>query len=449
VEVGVALPAATTSRRRARSRRKCVWVLAYACGALLPLLLAAQTPVASGRSVTDELGASLGIVALSLLGLQLILPSRLRVISGVLGADVAVRLHRRLAHVTFAAIGAHIAVVVLAKPARVTLLLFFGAPWRAQAAVTSVVALVLLVASSIWRGRLHIPYAAWRALHLALGGAALVFAAIHTVGLHGYLSHGLAALWFGLFVIGSLAALVELRVLKPRRLARDAYVVQAVIPERGGATTIRLQAKGHFGTPFRPGQFAWLKLADNSTGLAEHPFSYSSSALTPARPSFTIKHYTGFSRKVADLKPGTELVLDGPHGSYWPARDATGYVLIAGGIGITPSLSLLRTAADMGDTRPYLLIYGNRSESDIVFADELEGISVRLNLKVVHVLSRPSANWDGERGRIGKELLDRHLPADLRGFEFFVCASPPVVEATVSALTLAGIAREFIHMESF
>jgi 3-phenylpropionate/trans-cinnamate dioxygenase ferredoxin reductase subunit len=425
------------------------WVLAWACGAVLPLALVAQTPAASGRSVTDELGASLGIVALSLLGMQLILPARLRIVSGLLGADVAVRLHRRLAHVTFAAIGAHVAVVMLAKPARVTLLLFFGAPWRAQAAVTSLLALFLLVASSIWRGKLQIPYAAWRALHLALGGGALVFAAIHTIGWHGYLTHGLPALWFAVFVIGSLAALVELRVLKPRRLVRDTYVVQAVVPERGGATTIRLQAKGHFGMPFRPGQFAWLKLADNSTGLAEHPFSYSSSALTPARPSFTIKAYKGFSRKVAELEPGTELVLDGPHGSYWPARDASGYVLIAGGIGITPSLSLLRTAADLGDTRPYLLVYANRSESDIVFAEELEGISVRLNLKVVHVLSAPSADWDGERGRIGKELLDRHLPADLRGFEFFVCASPPAVEATVSALTLAGIAQEFIHMECF
>jgi 3-phenylpropionate/trans-cinnamate dioxygenase ferredoxin reductase subunit len=447
--IDASLPLTPRVRRRCGLRKKAAWVVAYGCGVVLPLVLAARTPAAPGRGIADELGSALGIIALALLGLQLVVPARLRAVTGVLGADVAVRLHRRLADVTFAAIGAHVAVVMLAQPARLLFLLFFGAPWRAQAAVTSTVALALLVGSSVWRGRLQIPYILWRALHIALGAGALILAAVHTVGVHGYLMHGLAAVWLALFVAGSVTALIELRILKPRRLARDAYVIQAVVPEAGGATTIRLQAKGHQGRSFRPGQFAWLKLADNSTGLAEHPFSYSSSALTPARPSFTIKAYKGFSRKVAELEPGTELVLDGPHGSYWPARDAAGYVLIAGGIGITPSLSLLRTAADLGDTRPYLLVYANRSESDIVFAEELEGISVRLNLKVVHVLSAPPADWDGERGRIGKELLDRHLPADLRGFEFFVCASPPAVEATVSALTLAGIAQEFIHMECF
>jgi len=447
--VDAPVPLTRRARRRAGSRKKAAWVVAYGCGVVLPLALAARTPAAPDRGIADELGSALGIIALALLGLQLVVPARLRAVTGVLGADVAVRLHRRLADVTFAAIGAHVAVVALAKPARLLFLLFFGAPWRAQAAVASTVALALLVGSSVWRGRLQIPYALWRAVHIALGAAALLLAAVHTVGVHGYLTHGWAAVWLAVFVSGSVTALVELRILKPRRLALDAYVVQAVVPEAGGATTIRLQAKGHTGRSFRPGQFAWLKLADDPTSLAEHPFSYSSSAVTPARPSFTIKAYDGFSRRVAELEPGTDVVLDGPHGSYWPARDATGHVLIAGGIGITPSISLLRTAADLGDRRPYLLVYANRTEADIVLAEELAGLAVRLDLTVVHVLSAPSEDWTGERGRICKELLERHLPADLRGYEFFVCASPAAVATSVDALAAAGVAPEYIHVEDF
>jgi predicted ferric reductase len=443
------LPRLRRSRRHARELHNLAWVLAYVAAIVLPLVLAARTPAAPDRRIVDELGSSLGIVALSLLGLQLVLPSRVRPVMGLLGADVAVRLHRRLADVTFAVIGAHIAVVMLAKPARVILLAFFGAPWRAQAAVASTISLVMLVCSSIWRGHLQLPYAAWRALHLALAAGALVLAAVHTVGVNRYLTHGLAAIWLALFVTGSVAMLIELRVLKPRRMARDTYVVQAVVPERGGATTIRLQAKGHLGRPFRPGQFAWLKLADDPGGLVEHPFSYSSSALTPARPCFTIKAYEGFTRTIAQIAPGTDVVLDGPHGSFWPARDASGFVLVAGGIGITPSISLLRTAADLGDRRPYLLFYANRSEADMVLAEELDGLAVRLELTVVHVLSAPSTSWTSERGRIGKELFDRHLPRDLRGFEFFVCASPAVVSAAVDALSLTGVAPEHIHVESF
>jgi predicted ferric reductase len=447
--VDASLPQVPRTRRRQHARRKSAWVAAYAFGVVLPLVLVAGVPAGPGRGLDDELGSALGIISLSLLGLQLVVPARLRAVAGVLGADVAVRLHRRLADVTFAAIGAHVAVVMLAEPTRLLFLLFFGAPWRAQAAVASTLALALLVGTSVWRGRLQIPYVLWRGLHIVLGAAALIFATVHTVGVQGYLSHGPAEVWLAVFTVGAMAALVELRVLKPRRLARDAYIVQEVLPEAGGATTIKLQAKGHLGTTFRPGQFAWLKLADDSTGLAEHPFSYSSSAITPVRPSFTIKPYGGFSRHVAELEPGTEVLIDGPHGSYWPDRDATGYVLVAGGIGITPSISLLRTAADLGDPRPYLLVYANRSWDDVVMARELEGIARRLDLTVVHVLSAPSEGWMGERGRISPELLERHLPADLRGYEFFVCASPRCVATTVDAFVRAGVAPEFVHVESF
>jgi len=181
----------------------------------------------------DELGSSLGIVALSLLGLQLVLPARLPLVSGGLGADLAVRLHRRLADVTFAVIAAHVAVVVLAEPARAAFLAFVGTPWPVQAAVVSTGALGALASSSTWRGRLRLPYSTWRALHLGLAAGALVFATAHTIGVDRYLTRGIAAVWLALLVLGSLAALVELRVLRPRRLARDAYVVQEVVTEPG------------------------------------------------------------------------------------------------------------------------------------------------------------------------------------------------------------------------
>jgi predicted ferric reductase len=99
--------------------------------------------------------------------------------------------------------------------------------------------------------------------------------------------------------------LVELRLLRPRRLARRAYVVERVGEERGAATTLALRADGHRGHHFRPGQFAWLKLADAPHALVEHPFSYSSSANRPERPEFTIKAYGDFTSRVPQLRPGT------------------------------------------------------------------------------------------------------------------------------------------------
>ena len=222
-----------------------------------------------------------------------------------------------------------------------------------------------------------------------------------------------------------------------------------MIPECGGAVTVELRADGHTGQRFIPGQFAWLKLPDLKASLAEHPFSYASSAEAPGRPSFTMKTNAGFTARAAGFEPGTRLLVDGPHGAFRPRSSSTGTLLIAGGIGITPSMSILRTAADRSDRRPYLLLYASRSLDGITFADELETLKTRMNLTVVNVLSAPPPDWPGERGRINAGVLDRHLPGDIRHWQFLVCGSGPFVDGAVEALVAVGVPGERVHAERF
>src|SRR3954467_2404444 len=134
-----------------------------------PFLLAEAGGWNGQRACSAELGSTLGISALGVLALVLILPTRLRALAG-LGADAAVRLHRHLVGVLMALIVGHIMLAVALQPARYTLLRFVGQPWRAQAAMTSAACLLALIAVSVWRRRLRISYAAWRALH---GGSPL------------------------------------------------------------------------------------------------------------------------------------------------------------------------------------------------------------------------------------------------------------------------------------
>jgi len=222
-----------------------------------------------------------------------------------------------------------------------------------------------------------------------------------------------------------------------------------VLPERGGAVTLALRAEGHDGRPFRPGQFAWLKFADAPHALAEHPFSYSSSALRRERPTFTIKAYGGFTRRVAQIQPGARMLMDGPHGSFSARPDAERFVLIAGGIGITPIMSLLRTAADMSDRRPFLVLYGSLRWERATFREELERLRQRIDLRVVHVLTEPPADWQGEAGFIDGALLERHLPRDLRGADLFLCGPSRMLAATVAGLERLGVAPEHVHAEQF
>ncbi len=430
-------------------RSKGLWVAAYCLAAVLPLAAVLVSSPPGGRGLVVELASALGIMALTLLALKLVLPARMRVVARPLGAEVAIRLHRHMADVLVAAITAHMALVVVGDPSNLALFDPLGAPWRAKAAVASCVALGALVATSLLRRRLRLPYARWRGLHNALGIGALGLGLLHAVGVDRYLTHGPAGpVTAGLAGLGVLC-LVELRLLRPRRLARRPYVVERVERERGGATTLALRADGHRGCRFRPGQFAWLKLADAPHALVEHPFSYSSSASRPQRPAFTIKAYGEFTSRVPQLRPGTRLLVDGPHGSYRQRRGAERFVLIAGGIGITPIISLLRTAADSGDRRPFLLVYGSARWQQVTFREELERLQRRLDLRVVHVLREPPPSWAGETGFIDTDLLARRLPADLSRADVFVCGSAPMLAAAIEGLERLGVAPEHVHAEQF
>ncbi len=83
------------------------------------------------------------------------------------------------------------------------------------------------------------------------------------------------------------------------------------------------------------------------------------------------------------------MYIDGPYGAFTSGCPSDTQVLIAGGVGITPMMSIIRTLADEGDKRPVILLYGSRDWDSITFREELEAIQPRLNLKVVHVLSDP------------------------------------------------------------
>jgi predicted ferric reductase len=172
-----------------------------------------------------------------------------------------------------------------------------------------------------------------------LGLAVVGFAFAHVIGVSKFVATGSVRWGVLVFVLAAGAAAFYLRIGRPFAAGARPYAVRAVRRERGDATTLELAADGHPGPPFGPGQFAWIKLAQAPYSLTEHPFSFASSAERPERPAFTIKALGDFTERVAELEPGTPVLLDGPHGSFHEALPDAGFALVVGGIGITPLLS--------------------------------------------------------------------------------------------------------------
>jgi ferredoxin-NADP reductase len=125
-------------------------------------------------------------------------------------------------------------------------------------------------------------------------------------------------------------------------------------------------------------------------------------------------------------------------------------VLIAGGVGIAPMMSILRTLKDMKDEGPVILIYGSHNREQTAFAEELLALQKTLRLHVTFALENPDDSLSSERGRISEDLLKRHIPADSRNqFEYFICGPSSMMDMAERYLDRAGIPSQLVHSERF
>jgi len=429
------------------------WIATYIALAIAPLVLLKLGEVPPGREYWRELSVALGFAGLTMLTLQFALTARFRSIKAPYGADVIYHFHRQISLVTFGLILAHPLLLFIFSPATLGLLNVLAAPWRARLGVLAVLLLLGLILTSVWRKRLAIDYSAWRIWHGLLATGIVALAMGHIILARHYLNQPWKqAIWvaYGLFWAG---LLVYVRIIKPILLLRRPFVVERVTPERGAAWTLVLRPDGNPGFGFMPGQFAWLTAGRSPFAEAEHPFSFSSSAADTGRIAFTIKELGDFTRTIKDLRPGQRVYVDGPFGHFSVDRQphAAEYVFIAGGVGITPIMSMLRTLADRVDVRPLLLFFASKDWDSVTFREELETLIPRLNLKIVHVLEKPPAQWDGERGFLSQAVLEKHLPKewDRNAIEVFLCGPPPMMAAVEQALLKLGVPLGDIHSERF
>ncbi|MCY1137019.1 FAD-dependent oxidoreductase [Actinoplanes sp. Pm04-4] len=148
-----------------------------------------------------------------------------------------------------------------------------------------------------------------------------------------------------------------------------------------------------------------------------------------------------------DVAAGDTLRVSGPFGEFTWQESAGTLLLIAGGIGITPLLSVLTEAAESGRTGRIVLLAGCRTEDEIPFRRELEQLPARLpGLEVVFLVSRPGDGWTGRRGRIDLETLRPYADDVTR---VHLCGPAPMMQDVIGWLTELAVPRDAIHTEAF
>ena len=427
-----------------------VWIGIYLALVLAPLLVLLTGPVPPGAGFWWDLSMAIGFAGIAMLGVQFVLTARFRRASAPFGLDILYYFHRYMAIFAFVLICSHYLLIRLANPDVLGTANPLTAPWHMTSGRAALLCFATVIVTAVWRKPLGIPYDAWRLAHVLLTLTGLHLAVGHIEGVDYYLNTpGKRPLWIA-FTLSWVLLIVYVRAFKPWRMRKTPYRVVDVKQETGNTWTLALQADGHAGLRFQPGQFAWLTLRASPFALKEHPFSFSSSAEQPQRLEFTIKDRGDFTRTVPTIAAGEVAYLDGPYGAFSVDRyTAPGFVFIAGGVGIAPIMSMLRTLADRHETRPLWLVYANNRHDGIIFREALEDLKMRLSLRVVHVLEQPTADWNGECGLVTQALLEKTLPENRRQLEYFLCGPKPMTLCVEQALHTLRVPLGRVHTELF
>jgi predicted ferric reductase len=227
-------------------------------------------------------------------------------------------------------------------------------------------------------------------------------------------------------------------VLSVRKLAKNAWGVRAG-PVPGGKFN------------FLPGQFAFVTPVSSKIPRESHPFTIASSPETQNYLEFVIRSCGDFTDRVRHLAPGDKILINGPYGrfSHCLVKEKLPVVMIAGGIGITPMISMLRTLAVSKGKQKIVLIWSNQTREHIVFGRELSALKSQIDeFSIHHILTR-ECSQKSEYQRLNKESLSSVLGAFPRKSHVFLCGPPGLCTGLMPVLSELGFSRARVYTESF
>lgn len=409
-----------------------------------------------GPALTS-LGRLTGLVSSDLLLLQVLAMARVPWAERAFGQDRLARWHRVLGFTSFTLMLAHIALVTVGysvaagtgAPAQLWDLVVSYPGMLLAAAGTAL--LVLVVVTSVRAARRRLRYESWHLMHLyAYLGVGLALPHQLWTGTDFVSTPVARAYWWGLYLLALGAVLVYRLGVPVYRSVRHRMVVSEVVVESPGVVSVHVTGRDLHALPVRAGQFLVWRFLDGAGWTRGHPYSLSA-APQPRMLRITVKDLGDDSRRLAGLRPGTRVLVEGPYGALTAERrhhPAARTTLLAAGIGITPLRALLEEVPPGGAT----LLYRARDEDHLALRAELDALAAERGHRVVYLLGPRAADnsWlpRSWAGTDDATALLRLLPG-IRETDVFVCGPEAWTDAALSALRRSGVPDAQVHVERF
>jgi predicted ferric reductase len=310
------------------------------------------------------------------------------------------------------------------------------------AATAGTALLITVVVTSLVIVRRRLRYETWYLVHL-MAYAGILLGWFHQIPTGNELSANptAAGYWTALY-LATLALLVLFRLAQPlARSVRHRLRVAEVTVENHSVVSLRVTGRRLDRLGARAGQFYLWRFLSRDRWWEAHPFSLSE-APDGRSLRITVKHSGDFTSRMAGIKPGTLVAVEGPFGAFTDAvRRRERVVLIAGGIGITPVRALVQEMR--GDL---VLVYRALREEDLVFRQELDRLARDRGIALHYVVGDHGAPG-GERLLAADHL--RELVPDIEKREVYICGPPAMMDVLTRNVRQAGVPRRHVHTERF
>ena len=386
-----------------------------------------------------SVGQLAGILGMVLLSINLIISARLRLYERFLpGFNVLYGYHHTIGGLALVLLLIHpVALAFSAVGGSFSQILFLFLPSQELSVLFGQLALGLLLVLLIITLYIKLPYEWWRLSHMLLG-IPLLLASMHVFLIPSDVARSLGLKYFllGLAIIG-LVSYFYRTVLGHWLIKRYNYVIGSV-RNLGEITEITAKPVG-VAIPFEPGQYAFIKIKGLGFSFETHPFSFSASPTATGEVRFSAKNLGDYTKDLKKIKEGARMTLEGGYGTFTIRNiKKARQVWVAGGIGVTPFLSM---AGDMGGEQTEVF-YCVNDWSEAVYAEELRELARKnSNLRVQVWNSR-------ERGRITGRDIAKQV-TDISARDILLCGPVSMMDALQDQLRTLGVNPASIHTEAF
>ncbi len=420
------------------------------------LMLAAGAPITTLGDALTTIGRATGIVAATMMMVQLLVIARVPIVERRLGHDRAALLHGRLGRIGFIVIFVHVITLVLGYGARVNSgwwdQAWFFALHYGDEMTLSVIGFWLLIAivvTSLAAVRAKWKYEKWHTVHMLTYVVIAVSIPHQFVNGTTFSGNALSATdtfarwyWAVLWTV-SVGAFLLYRWVRPLwHLMRYRITVARVDRNSDGTISVWMTGRSLQRLHPQAGQFfMWRFLAQGMWAQA-HPFSLSKSPRGDVM-RITVKPVGDHTAAIADLLPGTKVMAEGPLGRFTAHhRRAHGTVLAGAGSGIAPMVAILE---ELDSSGPIVIFLRAREASEIPHLDEVRELAHERGATLYLLEGRRSAGWLPQ----GLSATMTQLAPAIGASDVYVCGPEAWATAVLDEARACGAPKEHLHREEF